>query len=304
MKIHEKFESAHPLLSFELFPPKRNSEAITLYRSMGELADLNPDFISITYGAAGSERGQSTLDIAAHIKKYYGIEPLAHLTSAGASSAQIDEILNIFEAQGIENVMALRGDLTEADLAEEKRDFPYAEDLIRHIRSKRSLSIGGACYPEGHVDSPSRTLDLIHLRDKVDAGADFLVTQLFFDNTAFYDFKREARSLGINVPILPGIMPVLNKRQIERIVQLSGAYFPEKFKRIIERYESKPEALADAGIAYACEQIVDLLSNGSDGIHIYVMNKPEVAKRIVGNIGGILKVLRAEMLEKRDNLKD
>jgi methylenetetrahydrofolate reductase (NADPH) len=297
MKIHEKFKTEHPLLSFELFPPKRNSDAITLYRSMGALADLNPDFISITYGAAGSERGRATLDIAAHIKKYYGIDPLAHLTSAGASEAQIDEILDIFESEGIENVMALRGDLTPEDLEAGSRDFPYAEDLIRHIRSKRQLSIGGACYPEGHVDSPSRTLDLIHLKDKVDAGANFLVTQLFFDNAAFYDFKREVRSLGIDVPILTGIMPVLNKKQIERIVQLSGASFPEKFKRIIDRYENKPEALADAGIAYACEQIVDLLSSGSDGIHIYVMNKPEVAQRIVGNIGGILKVLRAESKE-------
>ena len=288
MKIHQMFETGRPVLSFEVFPPKRDGDISSIYQTIEDLAQVGPDYISVTYGAAGSERGSQTLHIASAIKREYGIEALAHLTGVKADEAEIEKILDLYDAHDIQNILALRGDLETNDTPGSNR-FRYASDLITHIKKTDRFSIGAACYPEQHIEARSRTTDLIHLKEKVDAGADFLVTQLFFDNEKFYDFRTEARSLDIDVPITVGIMPVLARRQIERIVALSGAYLPDKFKKILVKYEHKPAALQDAGIAYACEQIVDLLSSGVDGIHIYVMNKPEVARRILDNIGGIMK---------------
>ncbi len=291
MKINKMFESKRPVLSFEIFPPKRDGDVNSVYQTIDELAKLNPDYISVTYGAAGTERGLDTVKMASRIKSEYQIESLAHLTCVGASENEIREILKVYEAYGIDNILALRGDLDPAR-GIETGSFKYASDLVSFIKANNHFGIGVACYPEGHIQARSRTTDLIHLRDKVNQGADFLVTQLFFDNEKYYDFANEVRSLDINVPITVGVMPVLNRKQIERMVELSGATLPEKFKKILIKYEHNPAALQDAGIAYACEQIVDLLSSGVEGVHLYVMNKPEVAKRILSNIGGIITALK------------
>ncbi|MDH8677150.1 methylenetetrahydrofolate reductase [NAD(P)H] [Fusibacter bizertensis] len=291
MKIHDMFRSGKPVLSFEIFPPKRDGDVSSVIRTIDELAVLKPNYISVTYGAAGSERGLDTVRMASKIKNEYHIEALAHLTSVGASEDDIKRILSTYKEQNIENILALRGDL-DPNTVLQSRDFKYASDLVAFIKREGDFDIAAACYPESHVEARSKTTDLIYLKDKVQNGVDFLVTQLFFDNEQFYSFRNEVRSLDINIPITVGIMPVLNRKQIERMVALSGATLPEKFKKILVKYEDKPSALQDAGIAYACEQIVDLLSSGVDGIHLYVMNKPEIAQRIVQNISGILNTMK------------
>lgn len=287
MRINEMFSESRPVLSFEIFPPKRDGDVLGVHHTIDVLAELKPDYISVTYGAAGSERGMDTVRMASRIKREHGIEALAHLTSIGVTKKEIDEILDIYRSEGIENILALRGDL-EVNAVPKASDFKYAADLVAHVKQNGHFGIGAACYPEGHIHARSKTTDLIYLRDKVQKGVDFLVTQLFFDTDLFYVFRNEVRSLDIEVPITVGVMPVLNRKQIERMVALSGASLPDKFKKILEKYEHNPVALQDAGIAYACDQIVDLLSTGVDGIHLYVMNKPEVAKRIVSNISGIM----------------
>ena len=288
MKIHHLFEQKKPVLSFEIFPPKRNGDVQSVYKTIDELAKLNPDYMSVTYGAAGSERGEETVKIASRIKNIYNIEALAHLTCVNATKDELDRLLEDYSKHQIENILALRGDY-ELQTNREIGDFKYASDLVTFIKDKNTFGIGAACYPEGHIEARSLTADLFHLKHKVTQGVDFLVTQLFFDNEKYYAFLNEVRSLDINVPITVGIMPVLNRKQIERMVELSGASLPEKFKKILVKYEHNPAALEDAGIAYACEQMVDLLSNGVQGLHLYVMNKPEVAKRLVNSLGCILK---------------
>ncbi|MBS7527716.1 methylenetetrahydrofolate reductase [NAD(P)H] [Fusibacter paucivorans] len=292
MDIKTIFNKKKPVLSFEIFPPKRDGDLNSVYKTIDALAMLDPDYISVTYGAAGSERSNTTLDIAAFIRKQYQIESLAHLTCVSSSKDDVDRIFDKFEAAEIENILALRGDLPEG-MATNNRAFQYAGDLIQYIKETRNFTVGAACYPEGHIEAKSRTVDLINLKQKTAQGADFLVTQLFFDNEKFYDFRREVRALDIDIPITAGIMPVLNKNQIERMVALSGASLPDKFKRIMSKYEFNPQALHDAGIIYASEQLVDLLSTGVDGIHLYVMNKPEVAKQLVDNVSNVLKALRS-----------
>jgi len=291
MKISTLFETKKPVLSFEIFPPKREGDFESVSKTIEELARINPDYISVTYGAAGSEKSDRTLQMASMIKNEFKIESLAHLTCIASSKDEMDQILNKLEAEHIENILALRGDIPTGH-ENELRTFEYASDLIEYINKTRKFSVGAACYPEKHVESLSKTMDFIRLKEKVDNGVDFLVTQLFFDNQKFFDFKDEARNFGIKVPISVGIMPALNKNQIERMITLSGATLPEKFVKILNRYEHHPEALMDAGIGYASEQLIDLLSSGVDGVHLYVMNKPEVAKRLVGNINNILKSMR------------
>ena len=279
MKIKDLFKDGKQVFSLEIFPPKRDYPIETIYRTLDELKDVHPDFISVTYGASGSERGSRTFDIAAEIKKRYGIESASHLTCVNATTDEIAEALDILEEKGVENIMALRGD----DIPDETRrdDFPYASDLIRFIKSTdHDFGISGACYPETHMNSKSQIDDIINLKKKVDAGAEHLMSQLFFDNAVFYDFLEKARIAGIDVPIEAGIMPVVNAKQITRLVSLCGASIPPKFAKMMARYEDDPEAIMDAGIAYAVDQIVDLLSQGVDGIHLYTMNKPEVARRI------------------------
>ncbi|MBQ9898626.1 MAG: methylenetetrahydrofolate reductase, partial [Ruminococcus sp.] len=250
-----------------------------------ELRDLKPDFISVTFGAGDSGNSAYACEIASRIKDS-GVIPMLHLPCINFTRAEIDSTLAEAQKRGIENILALRGDINP-DIPPVK-DFEHASDLVSYIRSRGDFDIAGACYPEVHPDAPSLVEDILNLKKKVDAGADHLITQLFFDNDSFYDFREKATLAGINVPIEAGIMPVVNKRQIERMVTTCGASLPRKFVRIMQRFEHDPEALRDAGIAYAVDQIVDLAASGVDGIHLYTMNNPYVARRISEAVSGIL----------------
>lgn len=278
MKIHSLFGKGRPVFSFEVFPPKKDSPIESVYGKLEEICALQPDFISVTYGAGGSGAHSRTCEIAAKIKHDFKVESVAHLTCVNSTRRMIDDTLADFRAHDIENILALRGDYTEG--VAPQTDFRYAADLCAYIREQGGFDISGACYPETHVDAANEVEDVLNLKRKVDAGARHLISQLFFDNAVFYRFLERTQIAGINVPIEAGIMPVTNKKQIERMVSLCGASLPPKFVKMMQRYESRPEALRDAGIAYAVEQIVDLLSNGVDGIHLYTMNNPAVAEKI------------------------
>lgn len=279
MKIAQLFNEERTVFSFEVFPPKRDHAINTIYETLDELQDLKPDFISVTYGASGSLADNSTCEIASAIKHKYGIESAAHLTCVNSTREEVTEVLRRLHENKIENILALRGDIVPD--VPRKNDFKHASDLITFIKeTDYDFGISGACYPEGHQDSRSHVDDILNLKKKVDAGAEHLISQLFFDNNLFYDFVEKARIAGINVPIEAGIMPVVNKKQIERMVSLCGASLPSKFTKMMSRYEHKPEAMRDAGIAYAVNQIVDLVSQGVDGIHLYTMNNPYIARRI------------------------
>lgn len=279
MKIAQLFNEDRTVFSFEVFPPKRDHAIETIYETLDELQDLKPDFISVTYGASGSLADNSTCEIASAIKHRYGIESAAHLTCVNSTREEVTEVLRRFHENEIENILALRGDIVPD--VPRKNDFKYASDLISFIKdTDYDFGISGACYPEGHQNSRNQVDDILNLKKKVDAGAEHLISQLFFDNNLFYDFVEKARIAGINVPIEAGIMPVVNKKQIERMVSLCGASLPSKFTKMMSRYEHKPEAMRDAGIAYAVNQIVDLVSQGVDGIHLYTMNNPYIARRI------------------------
>lgn len=287
MQIASLFEQEKPVLSFEVFPPKRTSSIETIYATLDELQDLRPDFISVTYGAGGNAGDTTTCEIASAIKNKYGIEPLAHLTCVNYTRVEIEQILDRLQEQGITNVLALRGDLSPDLLP--KNEFHFASDLVAYIKERGGFHVSGACYPEGHITSESLIADILNLKKKVDAGAEHLISQLFFDNNHFYSFLEKARIAGITVPIEAGIMPVVNKAQIERMVTLCGASLPAKFTKMMQRFEHSPEALRDAGIAYAVDQIVDLISQGVDGIHLYTMNNSTIAKRIHSSIAGLIK---------------
>lgn len=279
MRLAELFNEEKTVFSFEVFPPKRDNPIDTIYKTLDELKDIQPDFISVTYGASGSLADNSTCEIASAIKHKYGIESAAHLTCVNSTREEVTEVLKRLDDNGVENILALRGDLVP--YVPPKKEFRHASELISFIKeSPHSFGISGACYPEGHLDSRNQVDDILNLKKKVDAGAEHLISQLFFDNELFYDFVEKARIAGINVPIEAGIMPVVNKKQIERMVSLCGASLPAKFTRMMSRYENKPEAMRDAGIAYAVNQIVDLVSHGVDGVHLYTMNNPYIAKRI------------------------
>ncbi len=286
MQIASLFEMRKPILSFEVFPPKKTSPIETIYTTLDELQDLRPDFISVTYGAGGNSGDTATCEIASAIKNKYGIEPLAHLTCVNYSKMEIERILDRLQAQGITNILALRGDINP-DIPP-KHEFCYADELVTFIRERGGFHVSGACYPEGHITAESLDTDIINLKKKVDAGAEHLISQLFFDNNYFYSFLEKARSAGVMVPIEAGIMPVVNKAQIERMVTLCGASLPAKFIKMMQRFEYSPEALRDAGIAYAVDQIVDLISQGVDGIHLYTMNNSAIAKRIHTSIAGLI----------------
>lgn len=283
MKISQLFCQSRQVLSFEIFPPKRDGSIESVYSTIEELSDLKPAFISVTYGANGSGAKGTTLQIAEAIKNRYGLETMAHLTCLNHDEEEIDEILKSLQACGVENILALRGDRNPE--AEPKNVFTHASDLVAYVKSRGDFHVSGACYPETHTEAADAVEDILNLKKKVDAGAEHLISQLFFDNLAFYSFRERCRIAGINVPIEAGIMPVTNANQIQRMVTLCGASLPAKFARILQRYGDNPEALLDAGIAYAVDQIVDLLSNGVDGIHLYTMNRPEVARRIVTAVG-------------------
>ena len=289
MLIRDLLSRTRPAISFEIFPPKPETPIETVFTTVAGLKELSPDFISVTYGAGGSSRDR-TVEIASAVHNRWGLVSLAHLTCMGSSPAEVEKVMEALEQEGVCNILAMRGD-PRPDGAESH--FHHASDLIRHIRRGhfRDFSLGAAAYPEGHPESPSSEDDLFHLKEKVDAGADFLITQLFFDNEIFFGFMDKIRALGIGVPVLAGIMPVLNARQIGRIVSLCGASIPPRFARSMSRYEHSPEARSEAGIAYATEQIIDLLSWGADGIHLYTMNRPDVAKRIMESISTVRRTL-------------
>ncbi|MCY6369602.1 methylenetetrahydrofolate reductase [NAD(P)H] [Clostridium ganghwense] len=293
MYIKDIFSKRKPVISFEIFPPRKASSIDTIYRTIDALAPLNPDYISVTYGAGGNTADNKTVEIASIIKNKYNIEALAHLTCITSTKSEIDNILEKFKKNNINNILALRGDIPQDSNFKfpNPLHFEHAVDLVKYIQKSNNFCIGGTCYPERHIECDSMEEDLINLKDKVNSGTNFLISQLFFDNNFFYNFKSKTDKLNINIPIEAGIMPVINKKQIERIVSLCGSNIPEKFIKIIDRYENNPEALKDAGIAYATEQIIDLLSSGVEGIHIYTMNNPEVAKRIVRNISSIVYAL-------------
>lgn len=287
MKICELFKDNHTVFSFEIFPPKKDGSIETVYKTLDELTDLKPDFISVTYGAGGSRPGCSTREIVSIIKEKYHTESIAHLTCVNSAKADIDRAIEEFKEHGIENVLALRGDINPE--IEPKKEFLHASDLIAYMRERSDLSFSGACYPEGHTEAASLDEDIANLKRKVDAGASHLVSQLFFDNGHFYAFLEKARAAGINVPIEAGIMPCVNAKQIQRMVTMCGASLPVKFTRLIARYGDSPEAMRDAGIAYAVDQIIDLAANGADGIHLYTMNNPYVARKISESVSKVIR---------------
>ena len=288
MKIPELFEQKKPVFSFEIFPPKRESNIDNIYRTVEGLTECRPDFISVTYGAGGTSSNYLTCDIAARIKHEYGIEPLAHLTCVNSSKLDVRIMIERFIDANIENVMALRGDIIP-DM-ERQNDFEHANDLAIELQRKcqERIEILGACYPEGHYQSKSIDEDIQNLKYKIGAGVKVLITQLFFDNDKFYSYVGKARNMGIKVPITAGIMPIVKKSQIEKTIKLSGSSIPDDFAAMIEKYQDNPEALYDAGIDYAVRQARDRIMNGTDGIHIYTMNNADVARRVHSGVKDLL----------------
>nr|WP_294465527.1 methylenetetrahydrofolate reductase [NAD(P)H] [uncultured Sellimonas sp.] len=287
MKIKEKLQSGKVHISFEVFPPKTDDKYESVVKAVDEIAALSPSFISVTYGAGGGT-SRNTVGIAAHIQKDLKVPSLAHLTCVSSTKEEVKEVIRKLKDEGIENVLALRGDIPEGMEYPAEDKFLHASGLIELLKQSGDFCIGGACYPEGHVESPSQKEDILHLKEKVDCGLDFLTTQMFFDNHILYNFLYKIREAGITVPVLPGIMPVTNKSQISRICALSGTYLPERFKAVVDRFGDNPKAMHQAGVAYATEQIIDLIANGINNIHIYSMNKPQVAKAIMENLSEIV----------------
>lgn len=287
MNIQRLFECKKVVYSLEVFPPKKTTSIDTIYNTLYGLRGLRPDFISVTYGAGGSEAQKNkTCEIASLIKSEYQIEPVSHLTCVGSTKQDIMEFLDRLKAEGVQNILALRGDITPGN---DIIDFEHASDLAAFIKNyDDSFNISGACYPEGHCDSANMDQDIENLKKKVDAGVTHLVSQLFFDNNHFYEFMDKVEKAGIHVPIEAGIMPVINKAQIERTVSMCGASFPVKFSKLLNKYAQDPIALKDAGIAFATEQIIDLINNDVRGIHLYTMNNVETATRITNSISNIL----------------
>lgn len=286
MKISDILKQDRVTLSFEVFPPKTSSSYESVARATQEIAALHPDFMSVTYGAGGGT-SEHTVQIAADLHAQYGVNVLTHLTCVSSTRQHVSAMLEKFKQQGIENVLALRGDIPAGGAPE--NDYHYAAELVRDIKSQGDFCVGGACYPEGHVEAANKTEDILHLKEKVDAGCEFLTTQMFFDNNILYNFLYRIREKGITVPVIAGIMPVTNVKQIKRITSMSGTYLPERFKAIVDRFGENPEAMKQAGVIYATEQIIDLIANGVNHIHVYSMNKPEVAAGIQASLSEILK---------------
>ncbi len=286
MKISELYQHQKRTLSFEIFPPKKDAELRNIDDTLAVLCELNPDFISVTFGAGGSSNGNRTIELAKKIKYEYHVEPVVHLTCLHYNKQEIDEFARVLEDEGLENVLALRGD--RRPNVPEKSDFQHATDMISYLKPEHNFCFLGACYPECHPESESRITEIRHLKEKVNAGAEVLLSQLFFDNKQFYHFVDDCRIADINVPVIPGIMPVINASQMKRMVSLCGASFPERFQKIINRYEDNKDALFDAGMAYALSQVIDLLVNDTDGLHIYTMNNPQVARKICEGIKNIV----------------
>lgn len=286
MIISEIYKKQKRSLSFEIFPPKKDSELKNIDETLAVLCELKPDFISVTFGAGGSSNCNRTIELAKKIKYEYQVEPVVHLTCLGYDKSEIDEFSKVLVQEGIRNILALRGDKSPS--LQKKEDFEHASDLISYLKQKEEFCIAGACYPECHPESENRVSEMRYLRTKVEAGAKVLLSQLFFDNDYFFRFIEDCRIAGIEVPIIPGIMPVINAAQIKRMITICGASFPIRFQKIIQKFENNKPALFDAGMSYALSQIIDLLANDIDGIHLYTMNNPTVARKICEGIRNII----------------
>lgn len=283
MKIANIYNEKKPVISFEVFPPKKNHDIGTIYKTIEGLTELGPDFISVTYGAGGNG-GNQTLEIASLIKNQYGIEALAHLTCVNSEKGTIKRKLDQLQEKGIENLLALRGDMPISGEGRPVKDYQYAIDLVKDVKAYGNFSIGGAAYPEGHIECDDINRDIDCLKDKVEAGVEFLISQLFFENQLFYRFLEQLRGQGIHCKISAGIMPILNKKQIEKMIFLCGASLPARVIKLLARYEHQPDTLRKKGIEYAAQQVSDLIKNGVDGIHLYTMNKPEIAREIMAQL--------------------
>lgn len=290
MKISELLKEDKCTLSFEVFPPKTDTAFESVKAATEKIAGLGPRFISVTYGAGGGT-SQYTLDIARNIQEKQKVPALAHLTCVSSAKETVLQRIEEMHAAGIENVMALRGDIPEDRLGEDRTgwDYHYASELVREIReSGYDFCIGGACYPEMHPESSNSREDIHRLKEKVDTGCDFLTTQMFFDNSLLYRFLYKLREAGITVPVIPGIMPITNGNQLERAIKLSGSFMPRRFTDLVDRFGSDPAAMKQAGIVYASDQIIDLYANGIRNVHVYTMNKPDVAEKIMQNLSDII----------------
>ena len=288
MKISELLHTGNITFSCEIFPPKPGADISRMWEVVQGIAELSPDFISVTYGAGGST-SKRTEEIAVRIQEQHHIPALAHLTCVSSTQEDIRRQLASFQEKGIENILALRGDIPQDSNFPVGAHYQHAYELIQDIKSQGDFCIGGACYPEGHVECESREEDIDHLKQKMECGCDFFTTQMFFDNNMLYNFLYRILAKGIEVPIIAGIMPVTNARQVKRSCELSGTQLPQRFRRIAEKFSDDPLAMKQAGIAYATEQIIDLLSNGVEHIHLYTMNNPEIAGAIVNNLSHILR---------------
>ena len=290
MKLTEILNRKELSLSFEVFPPKSEGVFDVVKDATEKIAALHPSFVSVTYGAGGGT-SKYTLEIAKNIKRAYGVETLAHLTCVSSDKSTVKERIKDMVDSGIENVMALRGDIPEDKIHDDRSrwDYRYAIDLVREIKkSGADFCIGGACYPEKHPESETSRDDIAFLKEKVDAGCEFLTTQMFFDNDLLYAFLYKIREAGINIPIIAGIMPITSAKQVERAIKLSGSFMPRRFKSLVDRFGSDPLAMKQAGIAYATDQIIDLYANNVKNVHVYTMNKPDVAEKIMQNLTDIL----------------
>jgi methylenetetrahydrofolate reductase (NADPH) len=288
MKISEILASERVTLSFEVFPPKTDTNYESVEKAAFDVAALKPDYMSVTYGAGGSTRA-NTVKIASGIQNGFGIDTIAHLTCVGATKEDIRRTLTEMREAGIENVLALRGDKPANFDGEPFTDYHYASELVEEIKNFGGFCIGGACYPEGHVDAVNKKSDIANLKKKVDAGCEYLTTQMFFDNNIYYNFLYRIREAGITVPVIPGIMPITRATQVKTACTLSGTNMPERFRNLVDHFGENPQAMQQAGIAYATDQIIDLIANGVRHIHVYSMNKPEVAAGIQRNLSEIIK---------------
>ena len=287
MKISSILAKPQPSVSFEVFPPKKDRPLEGTKELVAEIAATGPAFMSVTYGAAGGSTGANTCAIAEHVQKTCGVPVLAHLTCVAATRESITREVAAFRAAGIENILCLRGDLAPETVFPGDSAFSHASDVVAAL-SVKGFCLGGACYPEGHPESPHFADDIAHVKEKVDAGLDFLTTQMFFDNNVFFHYLARLRDAGVTVPVVAVIIPVTNGRQIERICEISGTHLPPRFRAIVDRFGDDPAAMLGAGVAYATEQIVDLFANGVNPVHVYTMNKPELARRIMDNLRGIV----------------
>lgn len=286
MKISDILKENRVTLTYEVFPPRAGDTYAAVAEKARTISALRPAFMSVTY-RAGGDTSDYTVELASDISGRFGVESLAHLTCVSSTRQQVADVLVKLREHGVQNILALRGDIPpEGPTA---HDYAYASELVRDIKAQGDFCVGGACYPEGHPEAGGKAADIEHLKEKVDAGCEFLITQVFFDNSIFYNFLYRIRERGIDVPVVAGIMPVTNAKQVKRITQLSGNYLPEKFKAVVDRFGGDPAAMRQAGVAYATGQIIDLIANGVNHIHVFTMNKPEVAQGIHASLSELLK---------------